>query len=449
MKALRVVPAIMLTLFGLTAAGGVANAASGAHSYDCTGGNIAPGTYSGMVVTGVCYIPAGTVDVQGNLTLAPGALLDGAAVSGDPAAPAQAVLPGTLLVDGNVSVGSGAVLAIGCSPMGGCHGVTYDRIGGNLRANGAEGVLLQAVAIDGNVSIAGGGGGVAGGPASAGCFDPSNPIPAPWSEDAALSNPTTGSPQYTDIEDSRIGGNLSITGVQTCFLASFRDQIAGNVTFSNNVTSDPDGDELANNLIGGNLACSSNLPAVQFGDSTAAPNMVGGSGSGECGLNVTLDNSGSPEHISVKRGSLGTFTGAHVETANLGSSNLGTTVSGDTLIVEFSNALLSGSGLSGQIDSGALAGPGGEAVAVTVFPDGSQAFEAFDTCTCSFRGASGTVVIEAYGTTSAKGMSRGTFLIRSGGPGNGGLSTLAGFGTFTSAGQPPGTLKLLEHVGIS
>ena len=448
MKVLRLVPAITLTVLGLAATGGAASAATSAHSLNCAGGNIAPGSYTDVVVSGVCYVPAGTVQVEGNLTVAPGALLDGAATPGDPAAPAQPVLPGTLIVGGNVSVGAGAVLAIGCSPMGGCEGVTYDHIGGNLRANGAEGVLLQAVAVDGNVSIVGGGGGVVGGPASAGCFDPTSPIPAPWSEDPALSNPTTGSPQYTDVEDSTIGGNLTITGVQSCFVASFRDRIGGNVAFSNNVTSDPDGDELGSNLIGGNLACSSNLPAVQFGDSGAAPNIVGGSGSGECGLGVLLDNSGSPEHISVRSGSLSTFTGSHVETASLGTANLGTTVSGDTLIVEFTNALLTGA-LSGPIDSGAVAGPGGEAVAVTAFPDGSQAFEAFDTCSCSFEGASGSVVIEAYGTTTAKGLTRGTFLIRSGGSGNGGLSTLAGFGTFTSAGQPQGTLKLMEHVGLT
>lgn len=445
MRMARLVPAAILMLTGLTVIPGVASASPGAHGYNCAGGNIAPGTYNGMVISGVCYIPAGTVDVRGNLVIEPGALLDGAATSGDPVA--SPVLPGTLLVQGNISVGNGAVLAIGCSPQGGCSGVNYDRVDGNVIANDAEAVLIQAVAIGGNVSIVGGGGGVVGGPGSFGCFNPESPIPAPWSEDAALSG---GSPQYTDLEDSTIGGNLTVSGVQSCFVASFRNQVGGNVTFSNNVTSDGDGNELGSNLIGGNLACASNDPAVQFGDSGAAPNMVGGNASGDCGFGVVLDNSGAPEHISVSTGTFKRYTGTHVQTANVQTFNLGTTVSNDTLLVELNNALLAGSGLTGTIDTGSQFDPGvGEDVARTVFPDGSQAFEAFDTCACSFAGVNGTVVIEAYGTSTARGMTTGRFLIRSGGAGNGGLSTIAGYGTFTSAGQPPGTLRLTEHLGIT
>ena len=82
-------------------------------------------------------------------------------------------------------------------------------------------------------------------------------------------------------------------------------------------------------------------------------------------------------------------------------------------------------------------------------PDGSQSFEAFDKCQCHFDGHSGIVAIEAYGTTSADGATYGTFLVTSGGFGAGGLDTLAGYGTFSSYGEPSGTLRLVEHLGIT
>src|ERR1700751_5584307 len=65
----------------------MASAASAAPAhggaYVCTGGNIAPGTYRSIVVTGICYMPAGAIVVRHNLTVAPGALLD-AYTPGDP-----------------------------------------------------------------------------------------------------------------------------------------------------------------------------------------------------------------------------------------------------------------------------------------------------------------------------------------------------------------------------
>jgi hypothetical protein len=425
--------------------------------YTCTGrqgGIVPPGTYRSMTITGVCYMPAGTIVVRGNLTIASGALLDAAATLGDPAA--SPVLPATVVVGGSVTVGRGAVLALGCSPAGGCNGVTYDRIGGNLTAVKALGVLIQAVSIDGNATVLGGGGGVLGGPPkSGGCF--AAPIPAPWSKDPALSQGPNGSPQYTDFEDSTIGGNLSVIGMRTCYLASFRDRVGGSVTFAANATSDPDGMELGSNLVGGILACFANVPAVQFGDAFAAPNMVHGAALGECGFNVVLrnpppmDGHGIREHISVRTSSLGTYSGRHTQTASVASMDLGTTVSGDELIVDLNNDVLKGSGLRGAITvvSGSPLGSTGEAVGITVHPDGSQSFEAFDKCMCHFDGQSGMVSIEAYGTTSASGVTHGAFLVTSGGAGGGGLATLAGYGTFSSSGEPMGTLALTEHLAIT
>ena len=55
----------------------------------------------------------------------------------------------------------------------------------------------------------------------------------------------------------------------------------------------------------------------------------------------------------------------------------------------------------------------------------------------------------AYGTTSRHGVTRGTFLISSGGAVNGGLANLAGWGTFSSVDQPAGTLRLVEHLTLA
>ncbi|HLN06677.1 MAG TPA: hypothetical protein VK217_10395, partial [Acidimicrobiales bacterium] len=87
MKALRFVPILMLALSGVLATTSAASAAPAGHwygqTYNCTGGNVPPGVYKSMIITGVCYMPAGNVVVRGNLTVAPGALLDNGS-PGDP-----------------------------------------------------------------------------------------------------------------------------------------------------------------------------------------------------------------------------------------------------------------------------------------------------------------------------------------------------------------------------
>jgi hypothetical protein len=461
MKTLKVVLVVVLGFFGLIATAATASAAPSwaGHRYDCTGGNVPAGTYDSMIITGICYMPAGTVVVRGGLTVAPGALLD-AATPGDP--PANPLLPATVLVGGNVRVGRGAVLVLGCSPDNGCHAVTYDRIGGNLTAFRALAVVVHSASIRGSATLLGGGGGAAGGAGSGGCFDVKKyPIPAPWSEDPALSNPTTGSPQYSDFEDNTIGGSLRIIGLHTCWLGSFRDRVAGNAAFIGNATSDPDGNELGSNLAAGSMICLANDPATQFGDSGAAPNMAGGFAAGQCGFGVILPNPapeagqgpGIPEHITVSTRRLGTYTGTHTQVGPSTPVPLGPNVteSGDTLVAELNNAILAGTGLKGSITvvPGSPLGSTGEVVLATIHPDGSESFLAVDNCACSFHGQRGTVTIRAYGTTSAQGLTRGTFLITSGGAGHGALSTLAGYGTFTSCGQPAGTLRLVEHLKIT
>ncbi len=98
----------------LTAPAASAAPVSGGGAYTCTGGNVAPGTYTSILVTGVCYMPAGTIVVRGNLAVAPGALLDAGANPGDPAS--SPVVTATVQIRGNVFVGNGAVLVLDCSP---------------------------------------------------------------------------------------------------------------------------------------------------------------------------------------------------------------------------------------------------------------------------------------------------------------------------------------------
>jgi hypothetical protein len=404
----------------------------------------------------VCFAPVGTITVRGNLTIAPGALLD-AVTPGDP--PTGPVVPATVLIGGNVLVGKGAVLAFGCSPNISCSnppGISFDRVGGNLTAIGALAVVIHSATIRGSVTVIGGGGGAAGGANSGACF--AAPIPAPWSQAPGLA---AGGPQYNDVEDTFIGGNLAMVGVQTCWLGSLRNQVRGSLSYSSDVTSDPDGMEVNNNLMGGNMICLNNDPAVQYGDSAAAPNLVGGWGAGECGFNVLKPNpapspgpppvkAGPLEHISASLGSLNTYSGTHSATF-VASLPAVTTESGYTITAVLHDFTLTGTGLtgSGTANPKLLPAPSGDAVLSTVHPNGSASFIAYDTCKCAFSGQSGTVLIRFYGTTSARGFTHGIFLVTSGGVASGHLDTLAGWGTFSNAGQPTGTWRLVEHLRIT
>jgi hypothetical protein len=425
----------------------------GGGPYTCTGGNVPSGTYNSILITGVCFAPVGTITVRGNLIIAPGALLD-AVTPGDP--PTGPVVPATVRIGGNVLVGKGAVLALGCSPNISCSnppGISFDRVGGNLTAIGALAVVIHSATIRGSVTIIGGGGGAAGGANSGACF--AAPIPAPWSQAPGL---VAGGPQYNDVEDAFIGGNLAMVGVQTCWLGSLRNQVRGSLSYSNDVTSDPDGMEVDNNLMGGSMICLNNDPAVQFGDAGAAPNLVGGFAAGQCGFDVTVPNTGEgeqvtvSEHISVRLGSLKTYVGAH-SAKQVASLPPATTTSGYVITADLKNFKLTGTGLTGTGTTGPQGPTGpGEALLATAYPDGSKSFIAYDTCDpgkCSFGGQAGTTTIRFYGTTTARGLTFGTFLVTSGGTGNGGLSTLAGWGTFTSAGQPHGVWRLVEHLRLT
>jgi hypothetical protein len=312
MRALRGLVAVVTAFSAVVATGAVAAAAESDRSYVCSGGNIPSGTYSSVRVTGFCYVPSGLVRVEGNLTIARGALLDAMTPAGFPVSPAN--LPGIVQVEGNVNVGENAVLILGCDLAILCSpgNSTYpgppglypshpelgfsnpgDIVGGNIVGDGALAVIVHSVKIEGNASLNGGGGGpiqLTGGPGSGACFDQTLvPFPPAWSATSlAHIPPTFGGPfpVYTDFEENSIGGNLVMKGLQTCWMGALRNKVGGNLVDLNNTFGDPDANEVLGNIVEGNIACAGNNSVVQFGDSGGMSNIVSGKARGECGFNV-------------------------------------------------------------------------------------------------------------------------------------------------------------------
>lgn len=210
-------------------------------------------------LTGFCQLDSGTVAVSGNFSVASGAGLLAAFGGSD------------LHIAKNLTVGPGAIIALGCEP----HAFvcfndpdqnvgtlsTQDTIGGNFIATGALMVLAHHNQIGGNAAQTGGGGGVT-------CNN------FPLGPD--------GPPAYSTWEDNTIGRNAVVTGVQTCWMGFIRNHVANNAIYSDNVLADPDGNEVVTNVIGHNLNCSGNAPSPQRGDSDGDPNIVGGKATGQC-----------------------------------------------------------------------------------------------------------------------------------------------------------------------
>lgn len=293
---ISVMAAALLAIPVSLAAASSAGAAD--HAGTTCSGSLGAGTYSSVTVSGTCNINAGQVIVTGDVTVPAGtSLLASYALNGGVASTTSG-----LTVDGNIIVGSGGTLVLGCKAA---DAACFDdpnqssptlsspgTVQGSIMATSPLGVIVTNSTIGGDATQSGGGGDLAGeGP---GCFTP--PFTGIFN-----SFPGGGSPVYSDYEDNTIGGNLRVTGLNTCWLGSFRNQIGGSATFSGNSTGDPDGNEFLTNQIAGNLLCTGNSPAAQYGDSVGSPNVVGGFGTGECAFGVTAPNpapSGTPSLIS-------------------------------------------------------------------------------------------------------------------------------------------------------
>ena len=409
--------AASIFVFGLVTAGlvgGASPAGADPTAAVCSGGSlsspptslapIASGTYSSLTVTGDCIIPdTAKVVVHGPVIVAPGAALDDYT---------EAVFH----VDGDVRVGNGAIVLLGCNFFD-CEAPSDTRIHGSVLADAPLTMDIDGAVIDGDVISHGGGPG---------------PSVDPHSVVANFA-----------FKDNIVGGNVSLTGWSGWWLGVLRNQVAGDVTVSRIAGTDPDALEVSENVIGGDMTCRDNAPAIQFGEG-GTPNIVDGGARGQCGFHVLLPNpapesgvtAGPLEPIAVRAWTLDTRKGTHVET---GSTLTGTDTHGQNTLFFTSNTdTLGGAGLTGTVS---------EQVKATAFPDGWQSFTAMDDCNpCTFQGQTGDVGIMAYGKTSPSGVTKGTFIVFAA---SGGLATLTGYGTFTSKGQPAGTLRLTEHLRIT
>ena len=207
----------------------------------------------------------------------------------------------SLTVKGNIIVQRDGLLAMGCEPNFSTCTDDPDQVnGGTLTGQNHVygkvsewkplGAIVHASTIDGDVTELGGGGGSAATLRSLACS-------------AALQ-----SPAFSDYEDNTIGGNLTVAGLQTCWLGMLRNNVHGNLGAFKNTMADPDAGEIVQNTVHRDIACVANSPASQFGDSGASPNVVSGHAFGQCGFNVYQpdpnypngDGTGGPQPISVK-----------------------------------------------------------------------------------------------------------------------------------------------------
>jgi hypothetical protein len=290
-----------LVLGVLTAGQGLAAAAPARtdRAHICFGtmkkpGVLAGGTYSRVEIFGVCNLNAGVVRVRHNLVIEPHAALAALWARNR----GRKHTHTHLVVDGNVLMKRGASLVLGCDakilPLWGATGIvrlpsfpciddakgltkptlaSHSTIKGSLIENHAEGAVLNNDTIGGRVFETGGGGGTS--CKATGIFReiPGFPLPA-----------------YSGYLDSTIGGNLTVTDLHTCWFGNFRDQVGGSMIIKNLIEGDPDGNELATNVIQHSLICSGNKPGVQFGDSDGRPNKVGRNATGGCGFKILRFN---------------------------------------------------------------------------------------------------------------------------------------------------------------
>jgi hypothetical protein len=223
----------------------------------CPGGDgtAVSGTYARLTITSNEYVASGDTLTVGWLTLAPGSCLDAFSMS-------------TVVVGGNLFVGKGATLALGCS-LGAvepgtptpCTGSTNDTVGGSIIADQPMTMYLTADTVGGSVLSLGGGPGLGSPPAT----------------------PFVNFP----IKENNIHGNLTVLGWHGGWIGALRNHVGGNMIIAGNVSVlDSDSTEVITNTVGGDLICFANYPAAQFGDAIqvpgAGPNVVSGHKLGQC-----------------------------------------------------------------------------------------------------------------------------------------------------------------------
>ena len=301
---LRRIAPVTGALIAFAIAGAVPAMAGAAGPHICSGKFKTPGvlkgTYPhGVVVKGVCVVKNGPAHVFGTLKVSNGSAL-GAAFG---------LHHSRLTITGNLVVGSGGVVFLGCKanpdhtgfpclddPNAQTHPTltSHAVVTGSIIENSPLGVIVHNASIARNVTETGGGGGLSCAPPATGVFG------------------AVQSPVYSDYEDTTVGGNVNVSGLTSCWLGIARVAVHGNVTINGNAMADPDAIEVISNHIGKNLACNNNSHpaggppgAMPVWDSADAkmnqtyprishPNTVGGKRTGQCVTASPITPGGPP-----------------------------------------------------------------------------------------------------------------------------------------------------------
>ena len=181
----KIYPFALVAVAALLAVGG-STALAGKHRPNpCASGTLAPGTYNGFTVTGVCNVAFNaSVTINGDLRLADGAVFGG-------------IIPSTVHVTGDVNVGEGALLGLG-------YATQTDVVDGSIKADQPLSLYLGFVTVHGDVTSNGGG-----------------------TADRFYNFP---------IKDNTIDGNLTSHGWQGGWIGAIRNTVGGNVDVSNNMS---------------------------------------------------------------------------------------------------------------------------------------------------------------------------------------------------------------------
>ena len=266
--------ATMSVLLAATLAAAPVAAASNDRHHDrdltCRAGAIAPGTYNSIVVAGDCAIPTGLVTVRGNVVLlARSSLWTEQGIA-------------QLQVRGNLLVGHGAVLSLGCN-ITEClaPGVlsvskaaavtaaptasTFERsalVGGDIRADDAAAVFAVFATVAGDIKIDDGGVG-------------------PRACAAGGVVKTRGGLQIESVLVlfyTIADGSVRVTHTRACLLFVAFTMVGVDLVETGNWAVG-NGNALVGNLIGRDLLCRRNTPAP-----IAQMNTVGRHSVGQCAI---------------------------------------------------------------------------------------------------------------------------------------------------------------------
>jgi hypothetical protein len=265
----------------------------------CSGTSRAPGTLAGtypaVEIHGVCAVNGGRALIRGDLTVDSGGALLAIFALNDHSGHGHS----GLTVQGDLIVQRGATLALGCEAktvpvFGRADAVfpcaddphherpalsSHDVVRGRIVAHNSLGVLVHNSTITAGVIQTGGGGGD--NCHAKGIFS------------------RFQSPVYSDYEDNRIGGSLTVTGLRSCWFGALRNQVHGSLIATGDVMANQAAMEVATNAVRSDLTCRGDRPAVQFGNGDGHPNLVGRQAGGQCAFGVVLRSPTPQAHLSV------------------------------------------------------------------------------------------------------------------------------------------------------